>query len=718
MDRLFAYPGAIPLETDLLSTNRNTMVALAWAMQSVLGTSTCLSGLACTPTSPATLGVQVAPGAIYSLQNLEATAYSSLPADTAHNIVKQGLSLDSVPLSCPAPTTSGFSVVYLVQAAYQDQDSGSTVLPYYNSSNPSVAYSGPANSGTAQYTTRKGVCVLAVKAGVAAATGTQVAPAADVGYVGLFTVTVAYGQVSVTSPNIVIVSGAPFVSETLTQKISQATGDARYLLASVAGALAALGIGAGLENDGSGNLRVKNPVNAKTAQASYTLAATDRAALVRRSNSGAAMTDTLPGGGSVLPAGWATAIVNNDTAASITISGGSSTLTGTLTSTSPTITAVSSAAGLAVGQPISGTGIPAGTTILSINAGAATITMSANATAGGAGVTVTASSQIDGGASLMVPPGQSVTVNSDGANYWSERGTATYRRNILINGAMRVAQRGASGALTTAFTYPSLDRWCAMQAGTAAGILAQVAGGQTSFQYAMKLARNSGASAAGAITVLQAQESINSIPLAGQTVTLSFWAKAGANYSGGALVSTVTQGAGTDQSAASYATWTGAIANSQNNTLTTSYQRFAQILALSASTTQLATSFAWTPSGTAGADDAVYITGVQLEASSSATAFEVIDYGEERRRCQRYCFSGPTQSAGLGASAGGGFGGAVALPVEMRATPALSTSGVTYVNCYSLTTTQITPTGYVAWVVTSSANSYYVIFTILASAEL
>jgi hypothetical protein len=298
-----------------------------------------------------------------------------------------------------------------------------------------------------------------------------------------------------------------------------------------------------------------------------------------------------------------------------------------------------------------------------------------------------------------------------GVTLWS-------RKNSLFNGAMRVAQRVASGALTTAFTYPSLDRWCAMQSGTAAGILAQVAGGPAGFQYGMKLARNSGAATTGALTVLQAQETINSIPLSGQTVTLSFWAKAGANYSGGALASAITQGTGTDQSAASYATWTGASTSSQNNTLTTSYQRFAQTLTLSPSTTQLATSFSWTPSGTAGGDDAVYITGVQLEASPSATAFEVIDYGEERRRCQRYCFSGPTQSAGLGASAGGGFGGAVAFPVEMRVTPALSTSGVTYVNCYSLTTTQITPTGYVAWVVTSSANSYYVLFTILASAEL
>jgi microcystin-dependent protein len=305
MDRPIVYQRAIPLETDMLNASRDGMVALGWAMQSVLGASTCLSGLACSPTSPASLGIQIGAGAIYSLQSLEATAYSSLDADTLHTIVKQGLSLDPVLLACPAPATPGFSVVYLVQAAYQDQDID------------------PNSSGIAQSIQRKGVCVLSLKAGTPVATGTQSAPTADAGFVGLYAVTVAYGQASVSVANIAKVSGAPFLTETLTQKISQATADARYFLASSAGALATMGIGAGLENDGSANLRVKNPVNAKTAQTSYSFAATDRAALVRRSNGGVAMTDVLPGAGSgILPASWSTSVVNNDLSASLTINVG------------------------------------------------------------------------------------------------------------------------------------------------------------------------------------------------------------------------------------------------------------------------------------------------------------------------------------------------------------------------------------------------------------
>jgi hypothetical protein len=66
------------------------------------------------------------------------------------------------------------------------------------------------------------------------------------------------------------------------------------------------------------------------------------------------------------------------------------TFTGNRTSGSPTLTAVSSFAGLIIGQVISGTGIPASTTIAEMNQTAQTITMSANATSGsGTSTTVT-----------------------------------------------------------------------------------------------------------------------------------------------------------------------------------------------------------------------------------------------------------------------------------------------------------------------------------------
>lgn len=214
MDRQIVYAGAIPLETDLLNTNKYTMIGLAKLASAIMGSSTYVRGLSCTPSSPASMIVNVSAGEIYSLQNVDGTAYSSLAADTTHSVLKQGIVMDSTAFTLTAPGTSGYSINYLIQATYNDTDSGATVLPYYNASNPSVAWSGPNNSGTAQNTVRSGVCTLSLKAGVAATTGTQVTPTPDTGFTGLYVVTVAQGATTVTASNISIYANAPFIPST------------------------------------------------------------------------------------------------------------------------------------------------------------------------------------------------------------------------------------------------------------------------------------------------------------------------------------------------------------------------------------------------------------------------------------------------------------------------------------------------------------------------
>lgn len=214
MHRQIIYPGAIPLETDLLNTNKYTMIALAKLASAIMGSSTYVRGLACTPTSPASMVVNVAAGEIYSLANIDGTAYSSLAADTTHSILKQGYVLDAQSFTLTAPSTSGYSINYLIQVTYADTDGGSTVLPYYNASNPSTAWSGPNNSGTSQYTVRQGLCTVSLKAGVAATTGTQKTPSPDTGYTGLYVITVAQGATTVTAANIAVYANAPFIPST------------------------------------------------------------------------------------------------------------------------------------------------------------------------------------------------------------------------------------------------------------------------------------------------------------------------------------------------------------------------------------------------------------------------------------------------------------------------------------------------------------------------
>jgi hypothetical protein len=218
MDRQIVYSGAIPLDTDLLNTNKNLMIGLGFALQAILGGTTVVDGLACTPTGPASQQVLVAQGSIYSTENVDGTAFGSLGSDTSHQILKQGLTaLGNTAFTCAAPSTSGQSIAYLIQGEYQDIDGGSTVLPYYNASNPAVAFNGPANAGTSQNTVRQGKLVLNLKAGASATTGTQVTPTPDAGFTGLWVVTVANGITAITSGMIAQYPGAPFINYKLPQ---------------------------------------------------------------------------------------------------------------------------------------------------------------------------------------------------------------------------------------------------------------------------------------------------------------------------------------------------------------------------------------------------------------------------------------------------------------------------------------------------------------------
>lgn len=217
MDRMMVYPGAIPLETDILNTERSVMIGLGYALQGYLGTGTYVDGFTCVQTTVASQSVQVTPGSIMTLGNVDNTAFSSLAADTTQQIIKQGLSLNTQTFTCAAPTTVGYSVAYLVEVAQADVDGAPVVLPYFNPSAPSVAWSGPGGAGTTNNTVRQSQAVLVLKTGIAATTGTQVTPTPDAGYVGMFVITVAYGQTTITSTSIANYSPSSFIPVKLPQ---------------------------------------------------------------------------------------------------------------------------------------------------------------------------------------------------------------------------------------------------------------------------------------------------------------------------------------------------------------------------------------------------------------------------------------------------------------------------------------------------------------------
>jgi hypothetical protein len=217
MDRNIVYPGSIPLDTDLLTANKNFMISLGYLAQAVFGSATIVDGLSCLPTTPASLNITVGPGSITQFGPIDATAYGSIPADTTDYIVKMGTNVASVVFSLSPPSSVGQTMIYLVEAAFLEQDADPVVLPYYNASNPAQTYSGPGNSGTAQNTVRTQSVQLQLKAGVPANTGSQVPPAADAGWTVLYQITVANAQTEITAGNITVLPAAPFVSWKLPQ---------------------------------------------------------------------------------------------------------------------------------------------------------------------------------------------------------------------------------------------------------------------------------------------------------------------------------------------------------------------------------------------------------------------------------------------------------------------------------------------------------------------
>ena len=216
MDRQIVYPGAIPLDTDLLNLQRDVLVAVGYLAQATLGMTTVADGLACLPTAPPSMSVAVGPGSVTQFGVVDSQSYGTLPA-ASQPLVRMGINLSATEFLLGAPTTPGYSINFLIEATLLESDANSIVLPYYNAANPAQPFGGPNNSGAAQNTQRLQSVQLQLKAGAANATGTQQTPPVDSGWVGLYVVTVAYGQSAISGGNIEVLPTAPFLGWKLPQ---------------------------------------------------------------------------------------------------------------------------------------------------------------------------------------------------------------------------------------------------------------------------------------------------------------------------------------------------------------------------------------------------------------------------------------------------------------------------------------------------------------------
>ena len=290
---------------------------------------------------------------------------------------------------------------------------------------------------------------------------------------------------------------------------------------------------------------------------------------------------------------------------------------------------------------------------------------------------------------------------------WKSYGGQLSASNPVINGAFDIWQRGTSTALaaSTSATYIS-DRWQSATGANQASTFSRQATNDTTnlpnIQYCLRLQRNSGQTGTGGYALVSNQESVNSIPFAGKTITFSFYARKGADFSptSGNIAARLITGTGTDQSL-----WSGFTGGSnlinQTTTLTTTWQRFSYTATMSASATQIGIEFDWTPTGTAGTNDYWEITGVQIDVGSTALPFRRSEntIQGELAACQRYYWR-ITGSDGNNCVIGNGvvettgqFDTIVNHPTAMRVVPtSIDYSGTRVISIGTSVATVTTPT--------------------------
>jgi hypothetical protein len=200
--------------------------------------------------------------------------------------------------------------------------------------------------------------------------------------------------------------------------------------------------------------------------------------------------------------------------------------------------------------------------------------------------------------------------------------------------------------------------------------------------------RDSGNTSTADFYYVQNYEMQNSIPLAGKTVVLSFYARAGANYSAASSVLRATIEYQTSASESNY--WyigdgaSDVIAVTTNAALTTNWTRYTATVTLPSTVTQIFTAFKFTPVGTAGTNDYFEVTSVQLELGSTATTFSRAGgtIAGELAACQRYYVRFNSNANSTPFTTGGftfsttGANTFRPFPVEMRNSPtAIETGG-------------------------------------------
>ena len=310
----------------------------------------------------------------------------------------------------------------------------------------------------------------------------------------------------------------------------------------------------------------------------------------------------------------------------------------------------------------------------------------------------------DGTGSLSVPAESGTVVTTASPSLG--------RRNLIINGAMQVAQRGTQVTGETGSGYKTCDRWQAAISSLGTWTIDQSTDAPSGFSNSFKLTCTTADASPAAGDAMYLRYSIEAQDCqhlaygssSANTTTLSFWVKSNktGTYKVAPYVSDSGRLLGGTYTINSADTWEqktitiigdtgGSIANDNGDGLVLHF-----FLGAGSNFTSGTSQSAWTAysAGDFGAGQTVNladatsnyfeITGVQLEVGSVATPFEHRSYGEELALCQRYLHrmsysSGADGTLGLAA----GYNSTsvnivVNHPVSLRTSPSVSVSGTNW----------------------------------------
>ena len=295
---------------------------------------------------------------------------------------------------------------------------------------------------------------------------------------------------------------------------------------------------------------------------------------------------------------------------------------------------------------------------------------------------------------------------------------ALSNRNLIINGAMTVAQRYTSvnEINETNDGYWTTDRWKNIGTGTSGKVnMSQDTDAPDGFKYSTKFAVHTADSVIGSTEAWRVEQHIEAGSLrhlnygvgstTGKKITLSFWVKSNltGNWSVGLYMDSTSGGTTTNKENSQTYTINSAntweyktltfIPNTDTNMNSTDNDHGLRLwfhLAAGSDYTS-GTANVWGDPTHRAVGHAVNFfsstsntwqyTGVQLEVGESATPFEHRSFADELQRCKRYFqkIISSSSETSLNFGTGQAFGSSSAyifneLPVTMRAKPSLSNS--------------------------------------------